>query len=258
MALRESDALDKNLYDIKERLIYSQPWAAQEAEIEPFYPRGESRGRPPIGLSRMLRMYLAQQCFRLSDEGMEDALFDGQAIRGFVGFDLSRESAPDATTLLKFRLLFETHGLTRKIFEAINDQTKKGNNWHFGMKAHIGVDAQSGLVHTLVTTAANTSDVSRTHALLHGNGRGVRKASPAGRLGRLQDRLEKLKASIRAKVEHPFHVIKNLFQHHRTLYRGLAKNEAQRFSLFAFASLLAAQRGMLTTHRRAASRGGKI
>ena len=296
-------------------------WAALEAEIEPFYPKGEGRGRPPIGLSRMLRMYVAQQCFGLSDEGMEDALYDSQAIRGFVGIDLSRESAPDATTLLKFRRLLETHGLTRKIFEAINahlaeqglilregtivdatliaappstknkakardpemHQTKKGNNWHFGMKAHIGVDAQSGLVHTLVTTAANTSDISQTHALLHGQERtvfgdagyqgvekrpenqgktvewlvamkrSVRKALPADELGRLQDRFEKLKASIRAKVEHPFHVIKNLFRHRKTRYRGLAKNEAQLFSLFGFANLVLANRRMPAIHGRGAS-----
>ncbi|MDY0011551.1 MAG: IS5 family transposase [Rhodocyclaceae bacterium] len=297
------------------------PWAALEAEIEPFYPKGEGRGRPPIGVSRMLRMYVAQQCFGLSDEGMEDALYDSQAIRGFVGIDLSRESAPDATTLLKFRRLLETHGLTRKIFEAINahlakqglilregtivdatliaappstkntakardpemHQTKKGKNWHFGMKAHIGVDAQSGLVHTLVTTAANASDVSQAHALLHGQEhtvfgdagyqgvekrpenqdktvewlvamkRSVRKALPADALGWLQDRFEKLKAGIRAKVEHPFHVVKNLFRHRKTRYRGLAKNEAHLFSLFGFANLLLAQRRMPAMNARGAS-----
>lgn len=95
------------------------PWSALEAEIEPFYPKGTGRGRPPIGVGRMLRMYVAQQCFGLSDEGIEDAIYDSQAIRGFVGIDLAREAAPDATTLLKFRRLLETHGLTRKIFEVI-------------------------------------------------------------------------------------------------------------------------------------------
>jgi IS5 family transposase len=148
------------------------PWSMLAAEIEPFYPKGEGRGRPPIGLQRMLRMYVAQQCFGLSDEGIEDALYDSQAIRGFVGIDLNREAAPDATTLLKFRRLLESHGLTRCIFAAINThlalkglllkegtivdvtiiaappstknrtgerdqemhQTKKGNEWHFGMK----------------------------------------------------------------------------------------------------------------------------
>jgi IS5 family transposase len=96
------------------------PWSAMVAELEPFYPKGEGRGRRPIGLERMLRMYVAQQCFGLSDEGIEDAVYDSQSIRRFVGIDLARESAPDATTLLKFRRLLETHGLTRKIFETIN------------------------------------------------------------------------------------------------------------------------------------------
>jgi len=96
------------------------PWPALLAEVEPFYPKGEGRGRPPIGLERMLRMYIAQQCFGLSDEGTEDALYDSQAIRSFVGIDLSREAAPDATTLLKFRRLLEAHQLTERIFAAIN------------------------------------------------------------------------------------------------------------------------------------------
>ena len=96
------------------------PWSALVAEVEPFYPKGDGRGRPPIGLERMLRMYIAQQCFGLSDEGTEDALYDSQAIRGFVGIDLSHEAAPDATTLLKFRRLLETHALTERIFAAIN------------------------------------------------------------------------------------------------------------------------------------------
>ena len=98
------------------------PWTALAAELEPFYPKGKGRGRPPIGLERMLRMYVAQQCFGLSDEGIEDAIYDSQSIRRFVGIDLGREDAPDATTLLKFRRLLETHELTRKIFETINRQ----------------------------------------------------------------------------------------------------------------------------------------
>ena len=289
------------------------PWAALEAEIGPFYPKGEGRGRPPIGLHRMLRMYIAQQCFGLSDEGIEDALYDSQAIRRFVGIDLARENAPDATTLLKFRRLLETNGLTRKVFEAINahlaerglilregtivdatfiaappstknkakardpemHQAKKGNNWHFGMKAHIGVDAKSGLVHAVIGTAANVSDVSQTHALVHGEEsdvfgdagyqgvekrsenqgstadwhiamkRGKRKALPKDAMGKLMERFEKLKASIRAKVEHPFHVLKNLFKHRKTRYRGLAKNEAQLFSLFGLVNLVLARKRLM-------------
>lgn len=183
------------------------PWAELARTITPFYPISGGRGRPPIGLARMLRMYAAQQCFGLSDEGVEDALYDSQAIRRFVGIDLAREAAPDATTLLKFRRLLEAHQLTESIFNTINahlaqkglllregtivdatliaappsaknregkrdeemHQTKKGNQWHFGMKAHIGVDAQSGLVHTVIGTAANVSDVTQAQALLHGD-----------------------------------------------------------------------------------------
>nr|ART37209.1 D359 [uncultured bacterium] len=286
------------------------PWAALVAELEPFYPKGEGRGRPPIGLERMLRMYVAQQCFGLSDEGIEDTVYDSQSIRRFVGIDLAREAAPDATTLLKFRRLLETQGLTRTIFETINahlaqkglmmregtivdatliaappstknrnrdrdpqmHQAKKGRQWHFGMKAHIGVDADSGLVHTVVGTAANVADVTQAHALLHGSETdvlgdagyqgapkrdpnkdlkihwhiamrpGKRKALGSTRLDRLREQYEQAKARIRAKVEHPFHVVKNLFRHRKTRYRGLAKNTAQLFSLFALANLVMARR----------------
>ena len=175
------------------------PWAEVLEVIAPHYPKGK-RGRPPVGLERMLRVYLVQQWYGLSDEGVEDAITDSQALRAFVGIDLSRESAPDATTLLQFRHLLEKHELTKKIFGAINGklsaaglmmregtiadatilaappsmkneaqdrdpemhQTKKGNQWYFGMKAHIGVDAESGLVHTVVGTAANVADVTQT------------------------------------------------------------------------------------------------
>jgi transposase, IS5 family len=194
------------------------PWALLVEQIEPFYPKGE-RGRPPIGIERMLRMYIVQQCFGLADEATEDAVYDSQSIRTFVGIDLSREGAPDATTLLHFRRLLEKHDLTRAIFEAIKGhladqglllregtivdatiiaappstknrakardpemhQTKKGNEWHFGMKAHIGVDAVSGLVHTVVGTAANVSDISQAANLLHGEESSVH--ADAGYLG---------------------------------------------------------------------------
>ena len=286
------------------------PWSTLAAEVEPFYPSSGRRGRPPIGLARMLRMYVAQQCFGLSDEGIEDAIYDSQAIRRFVGIDLNREAAPDATTLLKFRRLLEEHGLQRRIFEAINahlaskglllregtivdatiiaapsstkneknardpemHQAKKGNNWHFGMKAHIGVDADSGLVHTVVATAANVGDVTKAHALLHGQERvafgdagyqgvdkreespgtavtwhvamkrGKLKALPQKAWAQLIGKVEKLKASLRAKVEHPFHVVKNLFRHRKARYRGLAKNEAQLFAMFGLANLVLARR----------------
>ena len=257
----------------------------------------------------------------MSDEGIEDALYDSQSIRRFVGIDLSRESAPDATTLLKFRRLLESHQLTESIFNAINahlakkgmllregtivdatliaappstknregkrdeemHQTKKGQQWYFGMKAHIGVDAQSGLVHTLIGTAANVSDVTQAQALLHGDEtqafgdagyQGVekrdenlecpvtwhialrpskRKALKDTPQGNLVEWIEHTKASIRAKVEHPFHVVKNLFRHRKTRYRGLAKNTAQLFSLFGFANLVLAKRALLNANTQGAS-----
>lgn len=297
------------------------PWLALVAEIEPFYPKGEGRGRPPIGVHRMLRMYIAQQCFGLSDEGIEDAIYDSQAIRGFIGIDLNRETAPDATTLLKFRRLLEENNLTERIFTAINTvlaakglllkegtvvdatiieapsstknkdgtrdpemhQTKKGNQWHFGMKAHIGVDADSGLTHTLVTTAANVSDITQAHALLHGDETtafgdagyqgvekrqeneksavawhvalrpGKRRTLPDTKTGRLREQLEKLKASVRAKVEHPFHVVKNIFGHKKARYRGLAKNTAQLHTLFGLANLIIAKRRLCELHAQGAS-----
>ena len=286
------------------------PWPSLAKVIAPYYPSSGGRGRPPVGLERILRMYVAQQCFGLSDEGIEDALYDSQAIRRFVGIDLNREAAPDATTLLKFRHLLETHHLTESIFNAINahlaekglflregtivdatliaappstknkegkrdeemHQTKKGNQWHFGMKAHIGVDAQSGLVHSLVGTAANVHDVTQAQALLHGDETdvfgdagyqgvekreenlelpvtwhvamrpGKRKALSKTAVDELLENIEHTKASIRAKVEHPFHVVKNLFLHRKTRYKGLAKNTAQLFSLFGFANLVLARR----------------
>ena len=297
------------------------PWAELIAELLPFYPKGEGRGRPPIGLERMLRMYVAQQCFGLSDEGTEDALYDSQAIRGFVGIDLSRESAPDATTLLKFRRLLETHKLTERIFATINahlsakglllkegtvvdatiiaapsstknregkrdpemHQTKKGNEWHFGMKAHIGVDAHSGITHSVVTTPANVADVTQAHALLQGEERvafgdagyqgvekreenrasavkwhvamrpGKRKLLPQTEIGRIDERIEQAKASIRAKVEHPFHIIKNILGLKKVRYRGLAKNAAQLFTLFGLANLLVAKRSLFALHAQSAS-----
>jgi IS5 family transposase len=297
------------------------PWAELISEIAPFYPRGEGRGRPPVGLERMLRMYIAQQCFGLSDEGTEDALYDSQAIRGFVGIDLSREAAPDATTLLKFRHLLEEHHLSQRIFAAINvhlaerglllkegsiidatiieapsstknregqrdpemHQTRKGQAWHFGMKAHIGVDADTGIVHTLVTTPANTSDVTQAHKLLHGQERDVfgdagyqgvgrraenkdtpvnwvlalhptrRRVLPDTELGRWHKQRERIKASIRAKVEHPFHIIKNILGLKKVRYRGLAKNTAQLFTLFGLANLLIAKRRLFALHAQGAS-----
>lgn len=286
------------------------PWTELERAIIPFYPSLGGRGRPPIGLTRMLRMYVAQQCFGLSDEGVEDALYDSQAIRRFVGIDLAREAAPDATTLLKFRRLLEAHQLTESIFNAINahlaekglllregtivdatliaappstknregkrdeemHQAKKGNQWHFGMKAHIGVDAESGLIHTVECTTAKVADITMMEACLHGEeeialgDRGYHKTNrtiehfakegdlsvltptkkPAGGvLSDEQKAFNRMLSAVRAIVEHPFRVVKRQFGFVKVRYRGLAKNTGQIVTLFALANLWLARKRLL-------------
>lgn len=283
------------------------PWARLLAVIEPHYPKGQ-RGRPPIGLERMLRVYFLQQWYGLADEALEDALYDSQALQRFARIDLSAEGVPDATTLLNFRHLLETHDLCKGLFNAINTdlaarglllregtlvdatliaapsstknakkerdpqmhQVKKGNQWYFGMKAHIGADRDSKLVHTMVVTAANVADVTQTAELLHGQETqvhadagytGVEKRSEIVALKRKIDwqvackrgsiktmaegaekaalqAVEKTKAAVRAFVEHPFHIVKNLFRHRKVRYRGLAKNGHQLYTLFALANVV--------------------
>ena len=289
------------------------PWQEWIALIEPHYPKGD-RGRPPIGCEKMLRLYLLQSWYNFSDEGMEDAVYDSQSLRQFSRIDLSCDSVPDATTLLKFRHLLEKHSLPKMMFAELSGrlqqqgilmkegtivdatiikapsstknelherdqemhQTKKGNEWYFGMKAHIGVDAASGLVHTLVTTPANTSDVATTTELLQGEETivygdagytGVENREEVqeqcenvawlvnrrrGSLRKMEDSLEKEaliakeyeKSSVRSKVEHAFYYIKILFGYGKVRYRGLAKNESRLFMLFASANLLIAGRKM--------------
>ena len=283
------------------------PWAKLLAVIEPHYPKGE-RGRPPIGLERMLRVYFLQQWYGLADEALEDALYDSQALQGFARMDLQAEGVPDATTLLKFRHLLEAHDLCQGLFTALNadptarglllregtlvdatliaapsstknqakqrdpemHQTKKGNQWYFGMKAHIGADRDSKLVHTVVVTAANVADVTKTAELLHGQEqqvhadagytgvekrpeivalerkldwqiackRGLIKARAEGAEKETLQAVEKAKASVRAFVEHPFHIVKNLFRHRKVRYRGLAKNGHQLYTLFGLANVM--------------------
>jgi IS5 family transposase len=295
------------------------PWTRLIGVIEPLYPTSGRVGRQPTGVPKMLRMYLLQQWYGLADEALEDAIYDSQALRDFVGIDLSRESVPDATTLLKFRRLLLDNDLTKALFEEINahlgqqgllmrsgtivdatiiaapsstknagserdpemHQTRKGNQWHFGMKAHIGVDAESGLVHSMVSTAANVNDVTQAGALLHGQEAdafgdagyqgvtkreeaqgphwhvamkpGKRKLLTDSALGQMLEKVEKIKASIRAKVEHPFHIVKNLFRYKKTRYRGLAKNHAQLLSLFGLANLVIAKRRLLAMQGTGAS-----
>jgi len=296
-----------------EKMEHVVPWSRLVEVIEPYYPKGVGRGRPPIGIERMLRMYCLQQWYGLADEAVEDAVYDSQALSSFMGIDPSRESVPDATTLMGFRHLLEANDLTRAMLVEVNamllergllmtqgtlvdatliaapsstknidhardpemHQTKKGNQWHFGMKAHIGVDRDSGLVHTVVSTAANVSDISQTPELLHGQetelwadagyvGVDKREDMQAALIKNEQtlslklhvakrrstitkmtegwqkamaQAYEKLKAQVRARVEHPFHVVKNLFHYKKARYKGIKKNDCQLNMLFALSNL---------------------
>jgi len=293
------------------------PWARLVERLRPLYPKGE-RGRPPIGLERMLRIHFLQQWYGLADGAMEDALYDSQALRGFAGIDLAVAAVPEATTILNFRHWLESHELSQALFAEVSamleergllmrqgtivdatiiaappstknqqksrdpemHQTKKGNQWHFGMKAHIGVDVASGVVHTLTGTAANEADINQMAALLHGQEsdvfgdagytgadkrpehadrdvswniaikRGIIKALPKG-LRDLAEPVERALAQVRAWVEHPFHILKNLFRHKKLRYRGLKKNTAQLHTLFALANLVIVKKTLLVQQSRA-------
>ena len=289
------------------------PWKGLIALIEPHYPKGEG-GRPAYPLLAMLRIHLMQNWFGYSDPAMEEALYETTILRQFAG--LSLERIPDETTILNFRRLLEKHELAAGILAVINGylgdrglslrqgtivdatlihapsstknkdgkrdpemhQTKKGNQYYFGMKAHIGVDEESGLVHSVVGTAANVADVTQVDKLLHGvenvvcadaGYTGVEKRSEhAGReviwqvaarrstyrklgknspLYKAKRKIEKAKAQVRAKVEHPFRVIKCQFGYVKVRFRGLAKNTAQLMTLFALSNLWMARRHLIAT-----------
>jgi len=242
------------------------PWARLEAVIEPHYPK-VGNGRRPYPLSTMLRIHCMQQWYNLSDPAMEDALYEIASMRLFAGLSLDK-AIPDHTTILKFRHLLELHDLARQVFEEMH-QTQKGNQWHFGMKAHIGVDARTGLTHSFTTTAANEHDLNQADQLLHGEEafifadagyRGAEKrdelkdvsadwyiAEQPGklktlkkhpRINKVRIRTEYLKASIRAKVEHPFRIIKCQFGFVKARYRGLKKNDSKLAMLFALANVV--------------------
>ena len=280
------------------------PWATWVGLIEPFYYDGK-KGRKPKPVETMLRMYLLQVWFSLSDEGVEEAIYDSYAMRKFMGLDFAVEQVPDATTLLHFRHLLEKQKLGEKLFEAQNQifehegwimrggsivdatiiaapsstknvagerdaemhQTKKGGQWYFGMKAHIGVDAGTGYVHSLRATAANVHDLDEVVNLARADDEVVyadagyqgvdrrfeiasdehlsrvqwRVAARKGRLASMpaHDReVESRKASVRAKVEHPFLIVKRDFGFTKTRYRGLAKNLNHLHMLFASANWL--------------------
>ena len=239
------------------------PWPSLRAVLEPFYPKGE-RGRPPIGLERMLRMYFLQQWYGLADEAIEDAIYDSQAMRGFARIDLAADGAPDATTLLKFRRLLETNNLCKGLFHAINadlaarglmmrqgtlvdatllaappstknkekqrdpemHQTRKGNQWYFGMKKREEIMALNRQIDWQIAGK-----------------RGQIKKLAEGPEKELLKAVEKAKASVRAFVEHPFHILKNIFRHRKVRYRGLAKNGHQLHTLFGLANLVIGARG---------------
>src|SRR5215207_9189050 len=259
------------------------PWARLVERLRPLYPKGE-RGRPPVGLERMLRIYFLQQWYGLADEALEDALYDSQALRGFASIDLALTTVlfDEVGAMLEERGLLIRQGTivdatiiaappstknNSKSRDPEMHQTKKGNQWHFGMKAHIGVDVASGVVHTVVGTAANEADINQMAAVLHGREeavfadagytgadkrpehadrevswdiamkRSIVKALPKG-LRDWAEAVERALSQVRAWVEHPFHIVKNLFRHKRLRYRGLAKNTAQLRTLFALANLV--------------------
>jgi IS5 family transposase len=255
------------------------PWTGLVERLRPLYPKG-ARGRPPIGLERKLRVYFLQQWYGLADEALEDALYDSQALRGFAGIELNRDPVPDATTVLHFRHWLEKYDLAKALFDEVGamlaergllmrqgtivdatiiaapsstknrdkardpemHQTRKGNQWHFGMKAHIGVDVASGVVHTVVGTAANEADINRMAAVLHGREEAV--FADAGYAG-APKRPEHAERHVSWNIAMKRSIIKNLFRHKKLRYRGLAKNTAQLHALFALANLVIVKKTLL-------------
>jgi IS5 family transposase len=284
------------------------PWSGILALIEPHYPKA-GNGTQPMPMERMLRIYFMQQWFNLSDPAAEDSLYDSESMRRFAGIELVEDAVPDETTILRFRHLLEQHQLTQRIFGLVRGlleqkrlllksgtivdatiieappstkneahardpemrQTKKGKDWHFGMKAHVGTDL-NGLVHTLVTTDAAQSEFKQLPKLLHGEERelygdqaywsefhrvaarehGVRyrvnrRPNPGRPLSAHQRQLNRLRSATRARCEHAFHVVKCLWGFTKVRYRGLAKNTARLFAAFALANLYLARRRLLAT-----------
>jgi IS5 family transposase len=280
------------------------PWRQLCEVIEPHYPK-PGNGRPPVGLERMLRMYFVQHWFNLADAACEDALLDSTALRRFVGIDLGRERVPDATTLLKFRRLLETHKLGEALFAKVGEvlqaqgmkvgtgtivdatiigapsstkneekkrdpemhQARKGKQYYFGMKLHIGVDSKTGLAHSAVVTAANVHDKHPLPDLLHGQeeevygdcayasqhklirskapraadltNQRVRKGSAIEGLERVVNRI---KSKVRSRVEHVFAVVKRLWRFDKVRYRGLAKNATRSFVALGLANIFLARK----------------
>jgi transposase, IS5 family len=275
------------------------PWVELQALIEPHYPKGEN-GRPPVGLSIMLRVYFLQQWFNLSDPGAEEALYESPVLRRFAGVDLGRAPAPDESTILQFRHLLERHDLGGAMLDTVNQylqsrgirittgtivdatiihapsstknrsgerdpemhQTRKGKQWYFGLKAHIGVDSKEGQVHSLCTSAASVADNHLLPDLLHGEerkvwgdgayqgqGEAIRQTSPHAQdmtsrrvkykdfVDEIQKAKNRVKARVRAKVEHPFRILKRIFGFDKVRYRGLKKNHERLCASFALVNL---------------------
>jgi transposase, IS5 family len=285
------------------------PWAALCEVIEPHYPKA-GKGRPPIGLERMLRMYFVQHWFNLADEACEEALLDSTALRRFVGIDLGRERVPDGTTLLKFRRLLEDdkHQLGAALFAKVGEvlqskgmkvgtgtivdatiisapsstknekgerdpemhQTQKGQQWHFGMKLHIGVDSKTGLAHSAVVTAANVHDKHPLPQLLHGAEREVfgdsayasqqeliaskaphavdrtnQRVSGSGVAADTKRVANRIRSKTRSRVEHMFAVVKRQFGFNKVRYKGLAKNATRAFVVLGLANIYMARKSLV-------------
>jgi IS5 family transposase len=288
------------------------PWAALCAVIEPHYPKA-GNGRPPIGLERMLRIHFIQHWFNLADLACEEALYDSTSLRRFVGIDLGREPVPDATTMLKFRRLLNDKQLGEALFAQVGrelqargfkvntgtivdatiigapsstknaekardpemHQTRKGQQWYFGMKLHIGVDSQSGLAHRAVVTAANVHDKHPLPDLLHGNEQRVygdsayasqkeliqgkapqardftnqRTRHAGGGVDEVERGKNRNKSKIRARVEHVFGVVKRLWGFAKVRYRGLQKNATRAFTALALANLYLSRQRLMAQVR---------
>ena len=283
------------------------PWGKLCALIEPHYPKA-GNGRPPIGVERMLRMYFLQQWFNLSDPAVEEALYDSVVMRGFVGIDLGREPVPDETTICKFRHLLEEHGLGGEMLETVKlylegqgvrittgtivdatiihapsstknreqkrdpemHQTKKGKQWYFGMKAHVGVDSRTKLIHTAVVTPANVADAPVLPDLLHGEESKVwgdqaycgqseviqehapraqdctqRRYRSKNNVDEVERAKNRTKSQVRSKVEHVFGVMKLKFGFVKVRYRGLMKNANRVFATCALVNLFIVRNRLL-------------
>jgi IS5 family transposase len=279
------------------------PWARLQAVIAPHYPKA-AQGRPPHPLPRMLRIHFMQQWFNLSDPAMEDALYDSESMRRFAGIDLTVDLVPDETTILRFRHLLEKHKLAEQLFAEVRalleekqlllksgtivdatiiaappstknatqtrdpemKQTRKGKQWHFGMKVHVGTDRR-GLVHSVVTGPASEGDITRLDELLHGQEREIfgdqaywsedhrqhcghagiayrvnRRARPGRTLTEWQKKINQARSRQRARGEHAFHVVKNLWGFTKVRYRGLYKNTVRTLTAFALSNLYMARR----------------